>query len=192
MEKGRQVLLALLALINVLVVLIFLYHITKQLWLWLGAPAKKAVVTSYRNFRTWCAQHRAAQLLPWLRSKCSSCRLSCCGRRKKPQEPAGGQPDSQQQPDGAQANGHAPAAQQQQQQQSRRKPPPQQPSQQQPQANGHQPQLQANGQQQQQPLANGHVPQLNGHHHLHMNGSLPSAQVQPPATQQQQIQMTQR
>jgi len=95
-EKGRLALLAMLAVINIAVVSIFLFHIIKQMWLWVGAPAKRAVVTAYRNSRVWWTQHVTVKLLPCLRRFGCNCVMwctSCCGRKLQSQ---GSQPGSQQ------------------------------------------------------------------------------------------------
>lgn len=67
-EKGRLALLALLGVVNVAVVAIFLYHICKQLWLWVGAPASKAVGTAYKNSKGWWEDRVSSQLRPKLQA----------------------------------------------------------------------------------------------------------------------------
>jgi hypothetical protein len=69
-DKGRLALLALLGVVNVAIVATFLYHIVKQFWLWVGAPASKAIHSAYSSSRSWWTQKVTSKLAPKLRAWC--------------------------------------------------------------------------------------------------------------------------
>jgi hypothetical protein len=137
-EKGRTALLAILGLVNVVVVAIFLYHIIKQFWLWIGAPASKALGTMYKNGKFWWAGNVHSKLeqqlqggLKWPPSWWGSGKSGLCGSLGW-----GGRKVQQGQLDGTDADKDddtkAPGDAQQQQEQQQGKDPEQQ-------VNGHAP-----------------------------------------------------
>jgi hypothetical protein len=155
-EKGRTALLAILGVVNVVVVAIFLYHIIKQFWLWIGAPASKALGTMYKNGKVWWAgtvHSRLQQKLhgglpkwPQASGWWGRCRSVLCGSSKGQQ----GEPDEKEGDDDDGDKGGSDAQQQQQPQQ--RKDPEQQ-------VNGHAPPgSQLPKRQQQQPQGDAHLP----------------------------------
>jgi hypothetical protein len=127
-NRGRSALLAMLGVVNIAVVAIFLYHIVKTLWLWVGAAASEALSAGYKKGKTWWLTHIGSKLKARFNS-CSgpmSCFSGCCSSlagaascwgcwRGKKKQPAQQQSDDKQQgQQGQLANGHhsSPAVQQ--------------------------------------------------------------------------------